>query len=432
MLRFFLLIFLLLSSISFLFCQEQSHWLPINKDFKIQAFLSAQLWSSYTFDQLVFEEESQTYNAVDNRFNFLIRRARIGFRAEAYDHLKFYVAGAYDLIGRDVLSGLRGGTNNGSLPNVGIWDAFIQWKINPSSDAFHLTAGYFRPQLSRESITSGWSVNSMEKSFSQNYIRRHLTGIGPGRAAGINLGGLLLNDNQDFGINYNIGIFTPSYLSNSGNSGGTVSSPLFVARSVFFLGEPEMQDYKLGYNINYFNQRKGLSIGMSGSWQGETELFSSSYTAQLDFLLNLGPLNLDGDWNFMWRRSLPNEIITLSEKLSASNTGHLRIGYNIILQQKIFLEPTFMLMQFNGAINDLPRALAQNVGHFSGKDYTYDIGINWYLNKNRLKLMLHYIIHDGNLGSAPDGSAINQFFSQGNVGAIQRGDWLGLGMNFIL
>ena len=407
-------------------------WLVKKEGFKIEPFMMVQLWSSYTTGQEVYNEDLERYEAVDGRFNIQLRRARLGFKAEPYDGLQFTVVGAYDLIGRDVLTGQAGGANNGSIPEFGIWDAFFQWHIKKGSEAFSLVGGYFRPQLSRESITSGWSVNSMEKAMSQNYIRRHLVGTGPGRALGINLGGLLLSDGNKLGLNYNLGIFNPLALANNGNSVGTRFAPLLVGRAVVYLGNPEMTKYKIGYDINYYSQRKGLSIGGGGSWQGQTDVFESSYAASTDFLFNWGPLNIDGEWNFMSRegsRLLADDV----ERRFAyhSNTGHLRIGYNIVTAQKLFLEPSFMLMQFNGARDLSGQADAKAVGACSGTERTYDAGVNWYLNKKHLKVMLHYIWHEGDAGDAAAGFAGNQYFSQSDVGAIHRGNWLGLGVNAI-
>ena len=408
------------------------NWLKKKEGFRIEPFMMLQLWSSYSVGQEVYNPEQNQYESVDDRLNVQLRRARLGFKAEPYEGLQFTIAGAYDLIGRDVLAGLVGGTNNGSIPNFGIWDAFFQWKIKKNSEAFNLVGGYFRPQLSRESITSGWSVNSMEKSMSQNYIRRHLVGAGPGRALGINLGGLLLEEGRSVGLNYNIGIFNPVTLANNGNSSGSAFAPLFTGRAVVYLGDPEMDKYKIGYDINYYGKRKGLSAGFGGSWQGKTDVFESSYAAEADVLFNWGPVNIDGDWNFMRRegsRLSPDDQVR--SFTYASNTGHLRLGYNIIAGKKAFLEPSFMLMQFNGAKGLTGQADAKAVGAFSGSERTYDAGINWYLNKKHLKLMLHYTWREGDAGEAGPGFTGNQYFSQSEVGAIHRGNWLGLGLNAI-
>ncbi|MDX1942496.1 MAG: hypothetical protein SFU99_18170 [Saprospiraceae bacterium] len=404
------------------------HWLKKKEDTKIEPFIMLQLWGSYSLGQEVFSSVTKQYEPVDDRFNIMFRRARLGFRAAPYEGLQFTVMGAYDLLGRDVNSASVGGANNGSQPVFFIWDAFLQWKVNKSDERLNIIAGYFRPQISRESITSAWAVNSMEKAMSQNYIRTHLVGTGPGRAVGLNLGGLLLNHN----INYNIGIFNPVFQSNSGNSTGKNFAPLLVGRLAFNIGEPEMENYKIAYDINYFNERKGVTLATGGAWQGNTDLFTQSYTYSVDALINLGAFNLDGEWNWMWRdgiRTLENQSIR--NFTSLSETGHIRAGYNIILNNNFFIEPSFMLMQFSGAKESTKQADAKAISASSGSESTYDTGINWYLNKKNLKIALHYTWRDGDPGDAGDGATVNAFFNQSDVGAIRRGDWLGLGLSAI-
>ncbi len=416
----------------------QNYFTKIKEDFKLKPFMMVQLWSTYTTGQQVFNAEKGVYEPVDDRLNIQLRRARLGFRAQPYDQLKFTVVGFYDLIGRDAFAGTIGGYNPqnssaGSSPDFGIWDAFFTWKILKNSEALNLVGGYFRPQLSRESITSGWSVNSFEKSMSQTYIRKHLVGTAPGRAAGLNLGGTLLSEGL-FGLNYNVGLFNPVRRTSSQfASAGRRYAPLLVGRAVVYLGDPEQTTYQIGYDINYYNQRKGLSIGFGGSIQGQTDVFDRSQALSGDFLLNYGPFSLDGDFNFMQRqgsRLLPGTK-EVREFTYSTNTGHLRAGYNLILADKYFLEPAFMVMQFHGGQTLEAQADAEAVNAYSGSESTYDLGINWYLNQKHLKLMLHHTWQAGDPGEGCEGFAGNAFFSQAGVGPIQRGNWWGLGLNAI-
>ncbi len=66
-----------------------------------------------------------------------------------------------------------------------------------------------------------------------------------------------------------------------------------------------------------------------------------------------------------------------------------------------------------------------------GEETTYDAGINWYLDGKNLKVLLHYTWRSGDPGEAGPGSQANMFFSQNGLGAIRRGNWLGLGVNAI-
>ncbi len=427
MARIYLVLFPLFTSA---FVRGQSvfeNWFKPASDKKIEAFIMTQLWATYTFGEEVYNTNTKVYELTEDRPNLHFRRARLGFRAQVYPRLKFTLAGAYDLIGRDVLAGTNGGVNNGSLPKFGIWDAFFQWRMKEDSEAFNLIGGYFRPQFSRESITSAWSVNSMEKAMSQTYIRRHLTGLGPGRAAGLNLGGLLKKEGSEISLNYNIGVFNPLSPVLSGNSTGAEFAPLIVGRTVVYFGDPEMKSYKIGYDINYYNERKGLALGFAGAWQGKTEIFDGNYAGEIDLLFNWSALNLDGEWNWMWR----DDASESKNFTYLSQTGHLRLGYNFILGKQYFLEPAFMIMAFKGGMSKEEQQNAKEIKTSAGQEQTYDFGLNWYMDKKKLKLSLHYTWRQGDPGQIGEGATVNSYFNQSGVGAIRRGNWLGLGMSAI-
>lgn len=414
---------------------SQPAWLPETKG-SLEPYLMLQLWGSYTRGQEVFDAKSQQYRPAGDRLNTQIRRGRAGLRGQPYETLRFNLMMHYDLIGRDALSATIGGYN-AATPKVGIWDVSAQWQLKPGSQAFWLTGGFFRPQFSRESITSGWSVNSMEKAMSQNYIRHHLVGTAPGRAVGLNLGGLLLPVADKLGLQYNLGLFNPLTTGQpttaySGNSAGLTASPLLVGRLVLYLGQPEQETYQIAYDINYFGQRRGLSLGLSAAYQGPTDIFQYSQALNADFLFNYGPVQIDGDVNLMWRagqRPLDPEV---RDFVYASQTGHLRAGVNIPLGDRYLLEPAFMVMQFYGGLSAEAQADAAAVAAFAGQETALDLGLNWYLNQKRLKVMLHYTWQQGEAGEAAAGTQVNPYFSQSGVGAIRRGDWLGLGMNIII
>lgn len=402
-------------------------WLKKKEDFKFDIRMMVQLWSIYTMDQEVFNEETGSYEAVDDRFNTNLRRARLIVRGNPYPRLKYSLALFYDLAGRDLLSASVGGSNP-AQPTFGVWDGFFQYQLSEDSEAAWLTGGWFRPQFQRESITSGWSVNSFEKSMSQNYVRRHLVGTGPGRAAGLNLGGVI--QGESIGLNYNVGVFNPLYTGEFGQTVGRDFAPLFSARTVLYLGDPELTNYKIGYETNYYNKRKGISLDFNASYQGQTDLFDESVAIGPGMLLNWGPLNLDGEWVWMTRSSTRTTATGTRSFDYTSNSGHVRIGYNIIVD-KYMVEPVFMAMQFNGGETAEEQADAVAVNAFSGSERTYDVGVNWYIDRRNLKLMLHYTWRDGDPGAAGDGARVNQFFSQGGIGAIRRGNWLGVGLHAI-
>ncbi len=397
-------------------------WLPKNSKYMPEVKASMQLWSIYSTGMETYNTAAKSYEPVDDRFNVSLRRARVAFLGEPYAGIKYNVVLAYDQIGRDVLSSGVGGTNKAD-PSVGILDAFLQWKIS-KSDALNLVGGWFRPQMQRESITGAWATNSFEKSMSQNYLRNHLVGTGFGRAAGLNLGGIVTKNK--IALNYNVGVFNPVTASLSGSSVGKKYAPLLAGRVSLSLGDPELSKYAINYDVNFFNKRKGVSLDFNVARQGETELFQSSTAYGPGLLLNWGPVNLDGEWMFLKR-----EAADSSRTIKANEgTGHLRLGVNLPAG-KFVLEPVVMVMKFNGEMNAAGQANATTLKMSAGEETTYDAGVNWYLDGKNLKLALHYTWRNGDAGSAGDGSQVNAYFSQNGVGAIRRGNWLGLGLSAI-
>lgn len=407
---------------------RQAHWLEKNASFRIQTTAMMQLWSVYSTGFDIYNTTTQQYERVDDRFNLSFRRARLVFAGEPYPRLKFTIATFFDQAGRDILSSGIGVTNKAD-PAVGIWDAFVQWKISSKTEALHLVAGWFRPQMQRESITSAWTVNSFEKSGSQSYLRRHLVGTGPGRAAGLTLGGLLQQKN--IGLQYHLGVFNPITTGYSASSSGASFSPLLTARTVLFFGEPEMTNYGISYVINKIGQRHGLSLDFNAAYQGKTDLFESSNAWGPGILLNWGPWTLDGEW--IWMQRSGSRTLSGGDTRSFTtemSTGHVRMGYTFIMK-RFALEPVAMATVFEGAMLAAEQADAKAAGSSAGAERTYDVGLNWYLNGNQLRLMLNYTFRQGDAGDAGPGATVNDYFSQNGVGAIRRGNWLGLGLNAI-
>lgn len=400
-------------------------WLEQNSSFKPDISTAFQLWGAYTKGFEVFDENTGRYEAVENRFNLSLHRARIILSGEPYHKLKYSVGLAYDRSGRDLLAGTVGSTNRAD-PAVVVWDSYLHWR--PSKDqSLNLVAGWFRPQMQRESITSAWAVSSFEKSMSQNNVRYHLVGTSPGRAAGLNLGGLL--GKEKWWLTYNVGIFNPVTTGMNSSSVGQKYAPLLVGRASLSIGDPEMEQYNLGHLTNFFGKRKGVSLDFNFSTQNETGRFVSATAWGPGLLLNWGPVNLDAEWIWMEKqgtRNPPNGF--LRTFTTQSGAGHARLGLNLPAGRYI-LEPTVMVMHFSGEMSAEGQADALAVGAASGETTTWDMGLNWHLDGRNLRLMFHYTWHSGKPGAAGDGATVNQYFSQNGVGAVHRGDWLGLGLN---
>ncbi len=395
-------------------------WLKPKPGEALKAGAMIQFWSTYTMGQEVFDAQTKTYESVDDRLNLYLRRARFVLRGEPYAGLKYYMAMYFDQAGHDLLSATQGGTNPAE-PAVGIWDAFIQWRMPLESDALHLTAGWFRPQFQRESITSAWAVASMEKSMSQNYVRTQLTGRGPGRAAGINLGGMAKGEN--WSVLYNTGLFNPLLTGFGGSSVGIHFSPLWTTRVSLGIGDHEIDQYGISYAMNFYGRRKGISLDLNFARQGQTDAFLNSMTYGGGFLANNGGWTIDGEWMYLRRNGL-------NDAEAKGATGHIRAGYNIPVG-RFELQPVVMAMSYQGALDESGQADAKALKMSSGTEQTLDVGVNLHLSPRNLMLQLHYTMHQGDAGFAGAGSTVNAFFSQPQVGAIRRGNWIGLGLNAI-
>lgn len=406
----------------------QNTWAQKLKTYKIQPIVAFQMWSTYTSNFDIYNEATGEYETTDSRWNSQIRRIRLGVKGQPYPNLSFNINTAFDFVGRDALTGNVGGSNNTNLPGFGLWNAFLQWKMTNKNDAFHLTAGYFPAQIGRESITPASKVTSLEKSWSQNYLRRHLVGRGPGRTTGFNLGGMFLNEKKNFGVSYDVGVFNPIYPELSGNSTGAKFSPLAVARVVFHIGDPEFDKYSMGHKVNYFGKRNGISIALAAASQGETNLYKSNSALGFDWLANWGNFNFNGEWTILSREGERLVNTPSAREFTVENgVGFVRASYNIVLENKKIIEPSIMLMQFSGVTGTVEQADALAVNGFAGEDRYIDISLNFYVNPN-FKLTLTYMDRSGDLGDAAPGATFNNYFFQGGVGAIQRGDYLGIGL----
>lgn len=377
---------------------------------KIQPYAILQIWSVYTQGEKADLDADGIPEAVDDRLSFMFRRARVGLKGEAFKNLRYNFSLFYDNLGKDDFDALRAPSNNNR--EFGLWDAQVNWKVLDKSTLLYLTTGFFRPQVSRASMTAPFVISSFEKAQSQFYTRQFQTGRNFGRAMGINVGGA--HHPNKVGFDYNLGLFTPRNTSGDAtagpNSTGVKWSPLVAARFALAIGDPEKGGYSLGYVTNYYSQRNGVVLGLGGTYQGATDQFTQSQMLSVDLLANFGIFNLDAEWNYMERK---NELANFP-----SHTWHVRTSLNILLKNKTMLEPNLMYSFFSGATG------AETVGFFDGRDLMWNVGINWYLKKKALKLSLHYTDQDG-FGNR------NQYTFQ-NGRAVLKGDYWGLGLQVFI
>ncbi len=394
------------------------------ESYKIQPVAMMQLWSTYTIGTEILNGTGLP-DPVSNRFNSELHRSRIGFKGQPYENFKFALVGAYDFVGRDVLAGTVGGNNNGANPFIRLWLAKIEWRLS-KNDAFNLTTGYFATVVGRESNTAPTRVTSMEKAWSQNYLRRHIVGTGPGRSPGINLGGVVVNESK-FKLQYDVGIHSPQFVSYNGNSAGNVTSPLWAGKLTFDIGQPRGAGYSMGYKSNYFGKRNGATIAFSGSYQGATDLYKENSAYGVEFGLHYDIFNIDGEYHLLNRKG--TDVFSNPEQEIESDAAvwFTRATVNINLKNGHVLVPYAMAVQFAGPKTQQGKDEANLMRAFTGNDDEFSIGVEYNFNMD-FKLTANYTLRGGVQAGDDEAGTFNNYYRQGGVGDFKRGDWVGLGL----
>ena len=392
-------------------------------EIRVSPYLMMQSWLVYSHGQEHFDATTNAYELQDPQWGMMIRRGRMGMKASLGDRWRANVMLAFDQVGNTPSLAPNGGTARPDL-TMSLFDAQLRYRVLEGKEWLFVTTGFFRPQMGRESMTSAWNVGSLEKALSQTYLRKHLVNAGPGRAPGLNLGGLW-QPVASLGLEYNAGIFMPAAYST--DPAAVPTSPLGVGRVAVNIGQPEHERYSLSYQTNYFHRRKGFTVALAGAWQGASPVFRNSSAVGVDVLANSGPWNLDAEWILMQRTSPGGNLaVRFTHQTQA---GHVRLGYLVGLREGQWLELTGMVMHARGPMDETQAASVQS---FGGRETTLDGGLNLYLHEKHLTLTLHYVWHTGNATGLPAGTTINDYFSQSGIGAIRRGNYAGFGVNVVL
>jgi hypothetical protein len=406
----------LVLSIAFLHCPARAVQVFAQNDRTLDATFMIQFWNVTTFDAHNLDGDK-----VADRSDFYIRRGRFGIKGKFNEDVSYCFTFAYDNVGKDAMTSSTGTPQDSSNKEYYLWDGFCTVTLQPSWA--NLTVGYFRPQVGRESITSAFNVDSFTKGLPNSYLRPHLVGRSNGRETGINVGGL--NHSGRWGLNYNFGLFDTNHDKIAGY-GGYDWAPLLAGRVAVTIGDSEMKTYGLNYKVNYFDQRRGVTMALNGTWQGQTNQnisedlggylggFKNNALAGADILANYGPLSLTAELDVLHREFLRDAFGLFSGAPGPEYTDHvwlLRAGYDMPLAGNRFLEPVVMWTRFEG-----DRLSAFYPG---GEDEVLSLGLNWYLDGNDWKVVLHYVWQDGH--------PVSQYSSRSD----SKGDFLGLGMQMV-
>jgi hypothetical protein len=390
----------------------------------MRTFFMVQFWNATSFDAV-----DGSGRALSGRSDLFLRRARIGVRGNFRPDIRYTFNFAYDNAGKAVPGAASGTPQASDNREFYVWDAFATVRLHPQWA--HLTIGYFRPQVGRESITTAFKVDSFPKGLTNSYPREHIVGRGMGRETGINLGGL--GRAGAVQVNYNLGVFDPDHEKIAGpEDGRTRWAPMWAGRVAVTRGDPEMQRYGIGYGENRFGERRGITVAVNGTYQGQTdETYDPGETPEdpatyrggfernvlwgVDLLANTGNFNLSAEYDRLHRRlHPPAQAAKIGGPACVEYTDtvwHVRVGYNIALPESRFLEPVVMFTRFQGD--------RHSIRYPAGIHEGLDVGLNWFLDRNRLKISLHYIWQDGR--------PVSRF----STGKDELGDFLGLGMQLV-
>lgn len=346
--------------------------------------MSLQMWNVLTLDYNNLES--------DPRYDLYLRRGRLGFGGKIFGRLLFGTTFSYDGAGKNQFTQSLGGLNNDERFQMILRDGFISYSF---SQLFNLTMGFFRPRVGKESFNSSWFCISQEKSLPNIQVRRHMVGRILGRETGVNLGGIHLY-NSRVGFGYDVGLFDLNHPAVAGDD--SIGNLLKTGRVFVMFGDAEVQQYSLIYLQSGFGQRKGVTIGFNASHQSGNNKFKYNSVVGADIQLNWGPLDiiLEQDWLIRSNRvTNANDIRTVDIVNSA------KAAWNFQLKNNTIVQPTVMFTSENAedilaSENNLTNSIDQHV---------FAVGVNWLLNKDRLKLGIHYT--GGKIESQDDYSFIN-------------------------
>jgi hypothetical protein len=312
----------------------------------------------------------------DPRLDPHIRRGRLGVSGRLSSKVLFNASFAYDGVGKDPFTTAAGVPNAEDNTTFFPRDIQMTYRAHP---LLNITTGYFRPRAGKESINSSSFCISQEKGLPSFHPRIHITGRGIGRETGINVGGLYTG--SSFSLLYDVGIFDPNHPAIRGN--GPIWSPLICSRMVFMLGDREMTEYLTTYFQSGFGERKGASVGFSHAYQSRTNLFRNNGFWGTDLQINWGPLDVVGEWLWLYRDSPLNDGSSLR---TIDQSYEIKAAWNV--PDKWGGAWQFCVM-YTGDKSDA--MFAQRVNPFTqATPHTqWSGGVNWLLNRNKLKLGLH-------------------------------------------
>jgi len=334
-----------------------------NTENLFKPFVVMETWATHSFNKANHA----------NRTDISVRRLRFGASGKPYAWLSYQLQLHADRLGTDNYAATKG-----KYIGVDIWNGYLTAKLLPKSELLYLHAGYYWSAISREYNTIAWTQGSFDRTRANFYMRHFITGKGNGVESGMGIGGL--KNFNGLGISYRLGSFEPeAYTSNK------FHSRLYTAHILFSFGQPEMTKYKYRLAGNHWQNRKGITLGLGGSSQYNGQLndslyFKRSYALGADLLANFKGFRVDAEY-FLFERY----AVQLTSYYGRQ--WHIRTGYSFKINNT-YVEPAVTFDRYDGTGNKM-------LYKYIGNDYTLDIGLNWYINHEKLKLSVHYLMQNG-------------------------------------
>jgi len=336
------------------------------KDKAFETELNIESWLTYSMNE--------SKNGIDyaDRADISFRRIRAVAKGEPYSWLQYELEMDLDRLGEDPYASTKG-----SYCGIDLWKAYVTVKLS-KSELINLHLGYYWAAISRDFLTSPWSISSFDKSRADWYLRYFVTGKGNGIENGLGFGGL--KNYSHWEISYRLGAYSPEAFTS-----GEHANPLIAGRLMLSVGDPEQTKYKYLLCGNHWNKRNGITVGFGFSTIGKTNIddnillnYSSSYGT--DLAASMGHFKIEAEYFRMKRSANGYTDFSGDEWL-------LRCGYNIPVKGTL-IEPTITGERYMGKG-------AKELFKYIGDDLTIDVGVNWYLNKDKLKLAVHYVNQQG-------------------------------------
>jgi len=186
----------------------------------------------------------------------------------------------------------------------------------------------------------------------------------------------------------------------------------------------------MGYKVNYFGKRNGITFAFNYAYQGRGKdttpyplasgnwvtlgqltgnvpkvQFKNNQLLGFDILANYKDLTFNFEYDEL-KRTHDDSRLDYKDKV-----WHVRAGYNFTLPNKTILEPAITYSEWKGDTNSL---------NGDGKFKVTDVGLNWYIKQNNIKLNLHYVKQSGDKKSAYTTN-----------GTDKAGDYIGVGLQLI-